>query len=107
APRTYLIFFEFDKVVLTSAAQRILATAAKAAKPVRIEVIGHADRSGKGEYNHKISLRRANAVKTDLIRRGVPEKEVAVYERGETEPLVTTSDGIRESQNRRVEIILR
>lgn len=107
--RNYIVFFDWDSVVLTDEAKGILRTAADNAKrvaPVRINATGHADRSGPDGYNQALSLRRANAVKAELVRLGVPESEIAVGGRGEAEPLVATADGIREPQNRRVQIIL-
>ena len=53
-----------------------------------------------------LSLRRANAVKAELVRHGVPAANIVVLGRGATMPLVQTADGVREPQNRRVEIVL-
>jgi outer membrane protein OmpA-like peptidoglycan-associated protein len=71
-----------------------------------IDITGHADRSGSARYNDRLSRRRANAVKRGLISNGVPEKDIIIYAHGEREPLVPTRDGVREPQNRRVEIAL-
>jgi outer membrane protein OmpA-like peptidoglycan-associated protein len=53
-----------------------------------------------------LSLRRANAVKDALVREGVPAQAIAVIGRGEAGLLVKTADGVREPQNRRVEIVI-
>jgi outer membrane protein OmpA-like peptidoglycan-associated protein/opacity protein-like surface antigen len=105
----YLVFFDWDKSTLTQQARDIIRTAADAAKkksPVRIRATGHTDRSGPDRYNMRLSLRRANAVKAELVRLGIPASDIAVVGKGETEPLVQTADGVREPQNRRVEIII-
>lgn len=110
APRNYLVFFDFDRATLTPEAEGILARAASSAREgnvTRIEATGHADRSGSPRYNASLSKRRADAVRRDLVRRGVPEREIAVSAMGESQPLVPTADGVREPQNRRVEIVLR
>jgi outer membrane protein OmpA-like peptidoglycan-associated protein len=73
----------------------------------RIEVNGYTDRSGSDQYNQGLSVRRANAVAAELLRRGVPRNEIATRGFGESNPLVPTADGVREPQNRRVEIILK
>ena len=72
----------------------------------RIVLTGHADRSGSTKYNEGLSMRRANNAMTDLIDLGIPGSSIAVFSKGETEPLVPTDDGVREPQNRRVEIVL-
>ena len=107
--RSYLVFFEFDRSDLTSDAQRIVETAARSATTAdvtRIDVTGHADRAGAPRYNQRLSMRRAEAVRSELIRNGVPQSEIAIVAKGESEPLVPTRDGVREAQNRRVEIVL-
>ena len=52
-----------------------------------IAVIGHADRIGKEAYNQKLSERRANAVKTYLVSKGVPADKIRTAGRGESEPV--------------------
>ena len=73
----------------------------------RIEVAGHADRSGTPQYNQRLSQRRADVVASELVNQGVAKEEIVVTAFGETKPLVPTADGVREPQNRRVEIVLR
>jgi hypothetical protein len=105
----YVVFFDFDRATLTSqaiATIRQAAAAATSGNKTRIGVTGHADRAGSAGYNMALSLRRANAVKDQLVREGIPANQIAVVGRGEGQPLVTTADGVREPQNRRVEIVL-
>jgi outer membrane protein OmpA-like peptidoglycan-associated protein len=108
--RTFLVFFDWDRADLTERARQIIAEAATNAQRVgttRIEVSGHADRSGTPQYNQRLSERRANAVAAELERRGVPRSAMVIQAFGESRPLVPTADGVREPQNRRVEIVLR
>ena len=108
--RTYLVFFDFDRADLTDRARQIIAEAAQNAGRVqttRIEVAGHADRSGSPQYNQRLSQRRADAVAAELTRQGVSRSNISVQAFGESRPLVATADGVREPQNRRVEIVLR
>jgi len=65
---------------------------------------GHPDTSGTPLYNMALSLRRAEAVKGAMVKEGVPATAIAVVGRGEANLLVQTPDGVRELQNRRVEI---
>jgi len=108
--RTYLVFFDWDRADLTNRARQIVGEAATASTRVqttRIEVQGNADRSGTALYNQRLSLRRAQVVAAELVRHGVPKQEIAIHAFGDTRPLVPTAAGVREPQNRRVEIILR
>jgi len=107
--RSYLVFFDFDKVDLTPEAEKIVTQAAdnaKAAKVTNLRLVGHTDTTGSEKYNMALSLRRANIVKTALVKRGIPAEDIAVIGKGKSEPLVQTGDGVREPQNRRVQIIL-
>jgi outer membrane protein OmpA-like peptidoglycan-associated protein len=109
-PESYLVFFDFDSTAITPEAGGIINTAATNAKATgssMIEVTGHADRSGSADYNMGLSLRRAESVLAELERNGIPRSDVAVYAKGETDPLVPTPDGVREPQNRRVVIVLK
>jgi len=110
AARTYLVFFDWDRADLTDRARQIIAEAAQATTRVqvtRIEVSGHTDKSGTARYNQGLSVRRAQNVASELVRLGVPRQAITVQGYGETRPLVQTADGVREPQNRRVEIVLR
>ncbi len=109
--RNYIVFFDFDKADLKTDAQTVVRQAAAGFKNsqgvTRIEATGHADRSGTPAYNQKISQRRAEAVRAELVAQGVPANAITISAKGETQPLVQTADGVREPQNRRVEIVLR
>ncbi len=107
--RTYLVFFDWDRSDLTARARQIIADAAKnstAVQATKIQVSGHADRSGTPQYNQGLSLRRAESVAAELVRDGVPRGAIAIQAFGDTRPLVPTAAGVREPQNRRVEIVL-
>ena len=108
--RSYLVFFDWDKYSLTDRARQIIREAADNSTRVqytRIEVNGYTDTSGTPQYNMGLSIRRANAVKAELIKDGVPANAITTQGFGETHLLVPTGPGVREPQNRRVEIIIR
>lgn len=104
--KPFLVFFDFNSATLSPQARDALKQAAAAQKAGNAAVVatGHADRSGSDGYNMALSLRRANAVKLALGREGVPAAAITVAGRGESQPLVPTADGVREPQNRRVEV---
>jgi OmpA-OmpF porin, OOP family len=107
--RSYLVFFDWDKATLTDRARQIIRQAADNSTHVqytRIEVNGYTDTSGTPQYNMGLSMRRADAVKAELIKDGVPAAAIATQGFGETHLLVATGPGVREPQNRRVEIII-
>jgi outer membrane protein OmpA-like peptidoglycan-associated protein len=108
AAPSYMVFFDWDRSNLSEQALNTIRQAANAFKTkgnARITATGHTDKSGPENYNMALSLRRANAVKDALVREGVPATAIAVIGRGESQPLVPTADGVREPQNRRVEIV--
>jgi OOP family OmpA-OmpF porin len=108
--RSYLVFFDWDKATLTDRARQIIHEAADNSTHVqytRLEVNGYTDTSGTPQYNMGLSVRRANAVKAELIKDGVPANAITTQGFGETHLLVPTGPGVREPQNRRVEIIIR
>ena len=108
AARSFVVFFGWDSAVLTDDARNVLRVAAQAARQnqvTRIELSGHADRSGPEAYNMRLSQRRADAVKAELVGLGIGANQIGTVAKGETQPLVPTADGVREPQNRRVEIV--
>ena len=107
--RTYLVFFDWDRADLTSRAKQIIGEAAQNSTHVqytRIAVNGYTDLSGTAAYNQRLSVRRAQSVAAELVRDGVPQTAINIQGFGESNPLVPTAQGVREPQNRRVEIII-
>jgi outer membrane protein OmpA-like peptidoglycan-associated protein len=107
--RTYLVFFDWDRADLTDRSRQIIAEAAQASTRVqttRIQVNGYTDLSGAPAYNQQLSMRRAETVAGELVRDGVPRAVISIQGFGESNPLVPTNKGVKEPQNRRVEIII-
>ena len=110
AARSYMVSFDWDKATLTDRARQIIREAADNSTKVqytRIEVNGYTDTSGTPKYNQGLSVRRARAVQAELVKDGVPENAITIQGFGDTNLLVPTGPGVREPQNRRVEIIIR
>lgn len=109
-PRTYLVFFDWDRADLRPDSLAVIREAAANAEKgsvTRLISTGHADRSGTDTYNMGLSKRRAQSVTAELIRLGFPSGGIEIVWKGEREPLVPTGDGVREPQNRRVEIVFK
>jgi outer membrane protein OmpA-like peptidoglycan-associated protein len=109
AAPSFMVFFDWDRSDLSPQAHQTLQQVAQAYKQrgsARVVATGHADKSGPDNYNMALSLRRANTVKNALVQDGVPATAISVVGKGESQPLVQTADGVREPQNRRVEIVI-
>ncbi len=108
ARRVFLVFFDWDKSTITPEGMAIIQQAAaafRAGGPVTIQVTGYTDASGSAGYNQRLSERRANNVAQAMAGLGVPRQQMAVSGRGKNDQRVPTADGVREPQNRRVEIV--
>ncbi len=107
-PKSYLVFFDFNKSELTPQAVTIVNQAAANAGPAKVtklEVTGHTDTVGSDAYNMRLSRRRAESVAAQLEKDGIPSSEIAIYAKGKRDLLVPTADGVKEPQNRRVQIV--
>ncbi|MGM9836877.1 MAG: OmpA family protein [Paludibacteraceae bacterium] len=71
---------------------------------VRIKIIGHTDNVGKDAANQRLSEGRANAVRADLIERGIAPERIETEGRGESQPIDTNDTEEGRQNNRRVEI---
>ncbi len=107
--QTYLVFFDWNASNLTPRATQVIAEAATASHSTTVttlDVSGYTDTSGTATYNQGLSLRRAQSVAAQLVADGVSSSEISIHAYGETHLLVPTGPGVREPQNRRVEIVL-
>jgi OmpA-OmpF porin, OOP family len=106
-PGPYIVFFEWDKSDITPEAASILDNAVTAygdCGQAQVMLAGHADKSGTPKYNLGLSQRRNTAVQGYLSSKGIPGGVITTKAFGEGAPRVETADGVRELQNRRVEI---
>jgi len=106
-PGPYIVFFDWDKSDITPEAASILDNAISNYQNcgnAQVMLAGHADRSGSASYNVGLSQRRADSVKAYLTARGIGAGAISTEAFGESKPRVETADGVRELQNRRVEV---
>jgi outer membrane protein OmpA-like peptidoglycan-associated protein len=107
-PGPYIVFFDWDKSDITPEAASILDNAISNYQNcgnAKVMLAGHADRSGSASYNVGLSQRRADSVKAYFTSRSVPDSVISTEAFGESRPRVDTADGVRELQNRRVEVM--
>jgi OmpA-OmpF porin, OOP family len=104
----FIVFFEFDKSSLTPDGKKVVDAAAAAYKSGKsdVAVAGYTDLAGTQKYNLALSKRRADTVKAALVKDGVPVSAIGESWFGKEHPRVPTADGVREPQNRRVEITM-
>lgn len=108
--KEFTVYFAFDSAKLDDQAKQIVSQAAdyhKTHPDARIALAGHTDLAGSADYNMRLSLRRADAVRAQLIADGLTGDQIQVTALGETQPAVPTAPGVREAKNRRVVIDLK
>lgn len=107
---SFTLYFDTNSTQVTAASRAQLdALMAEAARrqAVEVQVTGHTDRVGSDADNDRLSLQRAEAVRTMLVQNNIKATFIRAVGRGEREPLVATADEQAEPRNRRVEVILR
>jgi OmpA-OmpF porin, OOP family len=100
-------FFDFDKAVLKPAGQASLDDLVSKLKDINLEVIiavGHTDSVGTDAYNQKLSVRRAEAVKSYLQGKGVESSRIYTEGKGKSQPVADNATAAGRAKNRRVEI---
>tara|TARA_R110002110_G_scaffold30304_1_gene107477 strand:+ start:92 stop:940 length:849 start_codon:yes stop_codon:yes gene_type:complete len=110
SPLTFLVYFGFNSTTLDATANSVLGTASdviKDTKPKVVSVTGHTDRAGSSDYNSALAEKRANVVADALTKLGVSGRLMTIGSLGENANAIETSDGTKESGNRRVEVTVR
>lgn len=82
-----------------------LAQALQAEPDRRVIIEGHTDSVGTDEYNQQLSQRRAMAVQSALMQRGVSGGQITAMGKGESFPVASNDNAAGRQQNRRVEMI--
>ena len=101
------IEFDFDRAALRPKARELLSRIVGVlltSDGYAVQVFGHTDYIGTGEYNQLLSEQRAQAVSDYLVEAGIDPAIVTAKGFGETSPLVDGTDDASRGRNRRVEI---
>ena len=109
-PEHFRLYFLKDSDVLTAESrqqyQNVFADIKR--RPVyQVEVIGYTDTLGEQAHNQQLSLKRAAALRDELVRDGLNPDSITIAGRGELDPAVATGPQVAEPRNRRVEITIR
>lgn len=104
------IYFDFDSYLLSSAARDTLSRNAeyllKENMTVKIQIEGHCDERGSGEYNLALGERRAQSAYNYLVTLGVPSDRLSVISYGKELPVANGHDNDAWAKNRRDEFII-
>jgi len=109
-PARFILYFKHDSVDLTPESRALLKKVLETVRdraPVDVSVVGHTDTVGEKGYNYALSMKRAKAVASILIGKGVDPSVLDITSHGKDNPLVPTGDQVTEPRNRRVEITVR
>lgn len=102
------LLFDTDADTLDDAALERLEDVAlflrRHPRATRLLVRGHADIVAGDDYNEKLALRRAEAVRARLLELGVPARLLHIDARGRGEPVDHNDTGSGRARNRRVEM---
>jgi outer membrane protein OmpA-like peptidoglycan-associated protein len=106
---TFNVLFETGKSqIQTGYFTRLdsLSNAIKKDTMLHVAIMAHTDNNGSGASNEKLSHDRADAIKNDLLRRGIVENCMKMAWKGEVEPISDNFTEGGKAQNRRVTITL-
>lgn len=107
--KSYSIEFETGSAVIKSSSFRMLNEifeSAVVAEGLKLGVYGHTDNVGSDATNQPLSERRADAVKTYLLKKGLKENQIESKGYGADKPIADNNTAAGRSKNRRVEIVL-
>ncbi len=71
---------------------------------IRIAILGHTCNSGSLEYNKALGLKRAEALKRELLKRGVASDRITTISKWYSEPIAPNTFDVYRALNRRVEV---
>lgn len=104
-----MVNFGFDSSNLTSSAKTNLDKLAQVLvnnPDTNINIYGYTDSKGSDSYNLSLSERRANAVKSYLVSKGISSSRIFAMGRGENDPVASNDTEAGRAENRRVEFAI-
>ncbi len=105
------IKFATNSAAIMSESVHILQQAVEAMRRhpgIDVLIVGHTDSTGADAYNRALSERRANAVRSYLIKHGgIDAGRMSASGKGESEPIASNKTKQGRALNRRVEFLVR
>ncbi|MCK5684770.1 OmpA family protein [bacterium] len=101
------VLFDYDKATIKTGAYQFLNAVAVILEKnpnMNVSLEGHTDNIGPVQYNMELSKKRANAVKTYLVEKGISSSRMDTKSFGFTKPLALNGTDAGRALNRRVEI---
>jgi len=108
-PGPFTVYFNHDSSNVGGAALSVVRDALMAInrhKPKSVQLKGYTDRSGEGDYNLQLSMKRIDTI-DKFMRLALPANRIIQAAYGEDRPAMKTADGVKEGKNRRVIISLK
>jgi len=101
-----IIYFDFDEYTLSKVSLNTIKTFLNKNKNKisNYIIVGHTDTKGTNQYNLKLSLKRAETIKTIFLQEGIEKENINILGKGEGFLAVYTADEVAHPANRRVEI---
>jgi outer membrane protein OmpA-like peptidoglycan-associated protein len=103
------VFFATNRATIRSVSFALLGDVARAMKDnpkIKVEIQGHTDSQGNDAFNLRLSQKRAEAVRTYLIKQGITSDRMVAQGYGENIPIADNRTAGGRAQNRRVEFVI-
>jgi len=101
------VYFDTDKATIKPESYKQLnelADLLKEKKDLEIEIAGHTDNVGNEEYNQDLSQRRAEAIKSYLVKKGANAQHIRAAGYGDQQPIASNATPEGRAKNRRIEV---
>jgi outer membrane protein OmpA-like peptidoglycan-associated protein len=103
------VYFETDQHQLRAQDYQLLDDLIQQTTSIgdfHLQILAFTDDRGASDYNQSLADRRANAVKTYLLQKGITAEKTSVQSFGEVQNILAESEERQRASHRRVDLIL-